>query len=575
MDWGSLYALTIGGASRTADSIGAGSIDHELDAAAIAQFRVRGAMPAVGAAVAISGVVGVAFSGVVDRVDYDPAPDQRCWVVRATDNLQGHFEALGAASVAAGNHVSVGVVAVLPSGAYWHEALFSAATDGWEACQDAMTCVPASIWLAGGTLQSASWSPGTSTSTIAHSSGGIYDGSVRLNLAGVRELIDEVVLGIEIQYTRLHQWRLSVGWPGPDIDFCDNYANAIGWPSRNLISEAIGGNTWAVLASGGLAAGTEVGVSGERIWPSGTYMCGSPPDEVVWICRDDGDNLLINAAWKMGRRWAQSVTEKYTLTITGTGAVGSVENDGFGYEFPGTDDWDASTPATTLPEFAASSEGWQVSGGHDWIDLFDTTTRTALLSAAIRMGATRIRRSQRGSTMSVQVLPAAEPVLGSWCAITADGVSGVGQVARLRSAWDFDSHQAGCEVTLILSSGSTSGDSLTPPAAPDVSPTAAGYTLSSTLTLGSHVGGEADSPVQDDDWDGWVTNRGDPAIGSEVYSPGFTLTTPDVPSTARDLQEAVRTASYSIDPLDGTPTIWATLSGDALAHAGASGALIP
>jgi hypothetical protein len=30
MDWGSLYALSIGGTSRTTDSIGAGSIDREL-----------------------------------------------------------------------------------------------------------------------------------------------------------------------------------------------------------------------------------------------------------------------------------------------------------------------------------------------------------------------------------------------------------------------------------------------------------------------------------------------------------------------------------------------------------------
>jgi hypothetical protein len=552
MDWGSLYALSIGGTSRTADSIGAGFVDHELDAAAIAEVRVRGAMPAVGAAVAISGVVATAFAGVVDRVDYDPAPDQRCWVVRCTDNLQAYFEALGAASVAAGNHVSVGVVAALPSGAYWHEALFSVATDGWEACQDAMNCVPASIWLSGGMLQSASWQPGASAHTIAHSAGGIYDGSVRLDMAGVRDLVNQVVMAVDIQYTRLHQWRLTVGWAGPDIDFCDNYANAIGWPSRNLIAEAVAGNSWTLLATGALSSGEGNGISGERLWPSGDYTCGGGP--VVWINRDDADNHLINASWKMGRRWAQTVRESYTVTVTGTGAAGSVENDGFGYEFPADDGWDASTPSTNKGTFAASSDGWQVSGAHDWIDLRDTDTRDDLLSAAIRMAATRIRRSQRGSTMAVTVLPAAEPALGTWCTITADGVSGFGQVARLRAAWDFDSHQAGCEVAIILTSGTMAADALTPPAAPDVSPTAGGYTLSATHALGSHVGGEAGSPAQDDDWDGWVTNRQAPASGSETYSGGFTVTTPDVPDEAREEQVGTQTAAYAIDPLDGSPT---------------------
>jgi hypothetical protein len=325
LNWGSAYALTIGGVNRTADSLGAGYVDHELDAASIAEVRVKGAMPAVGAAVAISGVVATAFSGVVDRVDYDPAPDQRCWVVRCTDNLQGYFEALGAASVAAGNHVSVGVVAALPAGAYWHAALFTDASDGWEACQDAMGCVASSIWLAGGLLQSASWQPGASARTIAHAAGGIYDGSVRIDVAGVRDLVNQVVLAVDIQYTRLHQWRLDVGWPGPGIDFCDNYANAIGWPSRNLIAEAVGGNSWSLLANGSLLSGVGNGIFGTRLWPSGDYVCGT--DVVVWINRDDADNHLMGASWRMGRRWSQGIREKYTITVTGTGAAGDGMND--------------------------------------------------------------------------------------------------------------------------------------------------------------------------------------------------------------------------------------------------------
>lgn len=562
MDWGALFALTIGGVDRTADVVGAGYVDRELDASGIAQVYLRGTMPAVGAAVVISGVVDVDYVGVVDRVQFDPATDKRCWKVDCTDNLQGYFEALGAASIAAGNPLQDGVLAVLPAGAYWHEGLFSDATDGWEVCQDAMSCVPASIWLEGGVLQSASWAGNPDLVTIAHDEGSIYDGSLTLDIAGVRDLTGKVVMSAEIRYTRLHQWRHDFAWSGPrsptdptePLSFCENYNHPITWPTRDMISSVVASNSWGLLSSGGLLGGTDKGISYTGLWPSGTYDtpevdCGP----VIWALGEGADQFVYSAHWSVGRRWAQTITEKYILTVTGTGAAGDPENDEMSHEY--TDEggsWDSSTPALPLPAFAQSSAGWQSSGTvHSWVDLIDTADRDDLLEAAVALCATRIRATQRQSTMRVEILPASEPALGSWLTIEALDVTGKGQVGRLLTNWDFDSHQAGCQLTLILSEGTLAGDDLAAPTPPDVTPTAAGYSLSGSTSLPTYIGGITDCPAQDDDWVGYVGNRQVPDSGAETYSAGFSIETPDVPDEARDEQTETTEAAYSIDPLDG------------------------
>lgn len=562
MNWGALIAISIDGVDRTADCLGSGSVDAELDAAAIAEFRLRGAMPSAGDDVVISGIVAQTFVGEVDRVQYDPDPDQRCWVIRATDGLQSYFDGLGVAAVRDGFHISSYVVAALPDGAYWHEALFSQASDGWEACQDAMQCAAASIWMSGGSLSYASWAPQTPATTISHPDGGIYDGSIRLDQAGLRDLVAEVVLDIEINYTRLHQWVHVFSWGGPGLTFCENYSNQVVFPSRNVIADAVQGNTWALMASGSLSGGGSGGVPGircEGLWPSGGYDCGSGP--IVWILNGGAEDYVRSASWRMGRRWAQTMVERYRFTLTGTDAIGLPETDGFGYEFPGDDGWDTSPPNTAVPEFAQSADGWitvssnQTGGQHRHVDLWDPAVRDDLLAAAWRLAAVRIRRTQRRNTLTATVLPGLEPGLGSWAEIAADGVDGVGQVARQRTWWDFGAHGAGCDVSLALSDGSMDDDDLSAPAGPDMTPAAAGYTLGLATELETHIGGVTGAPEQDDEWTGWIGNRAAPDSGAIVYSMGFTVQTPDVPDLAREDQSAIVIDARVVDPLDGSLAI--------------------
>lgn len=561
LDWGALLAVSIGGVDRTADLVGAGSLDRELDCAGIGTFRLaRGtAVPAIGATVAISGIVAVPYAGFVSTLDYDPGA--QCWVVGCTDGLQEVFEA---------QPTPAAILALLPAGAIWHPDLHGEFRQGWEAAQDALGTVPYSIYIESGALLAVPWAGTGYATTIAHTGGGIYDGSVRYTAARRRELIGALTATVQVRYTRLHQWTLSCSWAILDWSFCNWIARAFPLPTRQMVAETVAGNTWSLVESTGLSIGGDgLGIYTQGLPASGpqcgtiwSLIGGATDQGFVWTNVEFGTpaESIWHAAWKLARRWSQTLVETYTLVVAGPpGTIGAVLTDETASHDAPCDDtgWDASA-ATRLP----SGVGWQGGAIHLWADVLTAADRTTVLQGMQQMMATRIRRSHRQHVLGATVEPGDEPSLGTRARLIAEDVSGTGQVSRLLTHWDCDSQAAGCDVSVIVTEGTTAGDTLAAPDAPDMSPTAGGYTLSGSLSLGTHVGGlsadPAVEPEQSDTWDGWICNVqegiGYPVAGSQTYETGFTLITPDVPAGARDEQPGAVTHAVTIATLAGAVT---------------------
>jgi len=607
LDWGALLAVSIGGVDRTADLIGAGEVDRELDAAGIAVVRLaRGsAKPAVGAAVTISGIVAVPYVGVVSRVAYDPAG--QWWVVSCTDELQEQFE--GLATPAA-------VLALLPVGAIWHTDLHGEFRDGWAAAQDAMGTVPYSIFMEGGTLHAAPWAGTSEATTIAHASGGIYDGSVELDEADTRSLISALGATVQVRYARRHHWTLQMSWTlvQPPIDstsegppYAGGQFNFRAWlrepcglPTRDLIRAAVAGNSWGmenVHDGSGLSYGPAgLGIHFTGLPPSGIILADAfiPMDmaftlrgcwpDIIWHnpSEEPGADLneaaVIAAGWTLQRNWVQTLVEVYGLSVAATaGTVGATLLDApASIDVPHDDAaWEATSSIIGVPAGLTPV----VSGPHWYVDVVTAAEREAVLRGVVQTLATRIRRSQRQTVVRARVEPGAEPGLGTRCLLTAEDLAAAGQVVALHTAWDGDSGAAGCQVTLAVSSG-TADDDFDPPTPPALTPAAAGYTLVSSIALGTHIGGHELSVPQVDPpgggwypvpvaeaWDGWVGNMVPtvpntwlvdvifPRPGAPIYNEGFSVQSPDVPDSARDEQTGAVTASYTIDPLAGTVTV--------------------
>lgn len=553
IDWGAAISVSIGGADRTGDLVGAGEVDRELDAAGIATLRLRGAMPGVGDAVVVAGVCATPFVGSVDSVAYDPA--LRGWVVSATDGLQAVFEGLATPEA---------VLALLPPSAIWMEALFGEFHDGWECARDAMSTVPYSIYMEGGALRQVAWAGGGYTREIAHAVGGIYDGSLSLVVASGRELVREVRATVQIRYSRWHWWQIHVGWTAPEWDFVDWLHAGYSLPTRQVVQDCLSAQPWALASSSsGLSASSGLpselrGIAVEGLPKSGVYG-GSvwsivDPVGVVWIneCADPLTEMCSSWSAKLNRRWVQTVTETVSLTVAGTAATaGAVETEQASLDIDADDSAYEGGAGQLGPSIYDTTWTRAAYGGaHAWRDNGSDDLREMLLRGMMGLAATRIRASVRGTQLSARTEPGVEPALGSRCRIAGEDVGGVGQVVRLRTAWDIDSADIGCVVTIAISSGSVAGDASQPPsAAPDtVAP------LPASIVLDTHIGRVSGAPVQDEEWTNcWAGNAYTiPVTSAPVYDEGLKLTTPDVPDAMRD-ELALETDWYvDIDPMIGS-----------------------
>ena len=715
ISWGASLSVTIAGVDRTGDLLGAGEIDRELDCSGLATFRLaRGtAKPAVSDAVTISGIVAAPYTGVVSSVAYDPGP--MCWVVHCSNQLQEYFEAQMHAP---------GVVSLLPTSAVWHESLFGQFRDGWECAQDAMKTIPYSIFMEGGALHVAPWAGTGYTHLIDHASGGIYDGTVRYTEASLRDILQAATATVQVRYTRLHQWTISVSWEGyqtvsgEEGGFCDWYYQQYPLPTRAMVEQVAASNGWALL--GGVTC-TGLPTSGAhcgQLWDLIGGWQGPDAGGFLWLNWNYGSpaEMVHSANWKSAKRWSQTITETYelsvsaagaesgtvngvgtvtgavssissaiiggTLTIlatvtgdgvmtgtvssgphagklgsvTGTGTVtgpvsgaitarvqgsgtmtgvpvgyiaGSVTVAGDGYvtgpvssvgsgttatvtgpgEMSGITDGGViatvigegtitgtivgagsaivGSPSVTVtgagtmtgtlavvPGAVAANDrasydppadggAWDASRpyreGTSYTDVISPAARNTVLRGMVQMLAVKIRRSHRKTSLASTVEPATEPALGSRCRIQAEDIGAEGQVSRLVTRWDSDSHYAGCDVTIIPTSGSTSGDALSAPSAISIPAPC----LTSGLALSTHVGGLlADEPVQADacpPWSGWAAQAQPPLggvpSGAQTYTPGFTFISPDIPPSARVQYDGASHCAYTIDPLIGTVNI--------------------
>ena len=590
VDWS--LAISIGGTDRTADCLGAVEWDRELDAAAVASFACVGTMPAVGAAVLISGDSTEGYRGVVDHVAYDP--DLRAWRVTCTDDLQGLFEAQTSPA---------DVLELLPEEARWHTAVFGSFSDGWECAEQALSTIPYSIFRdpANGQLAAVSWAGSGSTTTIAHTTGGIFDGSVSLSITSNRERVAEIIGVVDVRYQRLHHWRVEWGWGVSGWSFEEYLSAPYSLPTRDMIAQAASSNTFAISESPGLVSAngpTELGIYTTGLPESGVY------GGISWTL-GVGDSRCIGAQWAGHLRWAQTVTETYVLRVIGTDAEGVIETDAAGWEQTADDTGWESGRATSRPQFGtgwiasnsyetgdliqggdraylctvAGTSGttepawpgadgtvvdgtvtwtdaglaWQGSSIHRYLDVLTESERVAVIECMLGVLATRIRRSQRGTVVGVGVVPGNEPPLGSRCAVIAEDLSTVGQVAQIQARYDWDTGDAEVRVSVIATEGGAASDALAAPVRPDTSP---GGSYTGAITLPTFIGGRVDSLPQNNDWSGWVGNLEVPEFGaSETYQEGFVIDTPDVPSAGRSDLAGLVQATYAIDPLLGTVTV--------------------
>jgi hypothetical protein len=508
------------------------TVEAEESAARVATVTIYSAAAAnsfVGQAVTVT-YGSLIFSGKVNSATANTDSDQV--TLNCSDLLQNVMEGLTEAEL----------LALIPAGRY-SSHIFGDREDGWQQAIDILSTWPGSVHLnTGGAAVVTAWSgsPGT---VPTHVIGTAREDGIRL-----RDIINTIPITFQVRFTRRHHREHGFGWSWDHVDFCDWYSKSHSLPTREMIQSAAEGAVWLIQKNW---------ISFDALPDTGLYDCGA-----FAISDEAQQAIATTAGWTAVRRWSQTVTETYLITVQAAASISGygeqLKEDGATYSEEYSDDaWDQDNGTET-----PSGGNWAADALGDMAS--DEITRAdadAVIECKIAQAATRIIQTHRRSSVTYTI-----PCDAS---VDLDG-----SIMQFTHSIDPG---AGRATTTIKKSKAGAGSlpTIEAPAVQDTAPTH--FPPSSSTSLPTRIGGEAGAPAYDTDWEGytgnvsniegtpsgsctecdggWRSGNGDceyPTLaacmsshpsnedrvgygeGTEVYPDRFRVVTPDIEDEARD-----------------------------------------
>lgn len=503
--------VLVGGLDMSAQLYGDADVDREEGAAGVAGFQLY--LPAgpvvpgewVGRTVAIdyiSTTAGVTteerrFTG---RIAGPPQWDSNNRVLscECSDQLQQRVEALTVAEVDA-----------LTAG-HWSADVFDPVEgrSRWDYAQERMSTRTASLDCSPtGDLRVTSWY--ATAPAFVFGPGTTVDNSLRVEWPDLSRLVNKVVIEADYRYQRLRQRNERFSWVGGG--FCGWYfTDSKELPTSGMVREAV------ESAGGQLLSNYQ--------WD---LLPGSAPDPcglgVPWINTFQAEELLLGADFTMGRRWAQPITERYSLSVevpTSITAAGEViERIGSAFE------------VESLAAEAWGSEPF-TGGISAHTDQRDEARRTAFMRVLLHQAFATVVSAHRETVLTFQV-PASMALgidLVHTVLLEDQGARALGKVIRVSD--DLTEPLPLTTISLkVMRGGGTVSDPLTPPTSvdePQPDPNAP------AISLPTQLGGRTGVPAYDDELPGFAGNYSMLENGAPTFPRRFDVDAAEIAAEQRD-----------------------------------------
>lgn len=540
--------VTLGGSDVSASVVGRINIEAEESSARIADFSIIPASGSIdvsdwtGKAVTIDYLTVNAsgatltdnrvFTGTVDLPVYDPQTGLVTF--QCTDGYQQRFEGMADS------------VILTELGGWYSDSVFGEADDGWQYAQDVLSTIPKSFDLSvdGSTGILTSWEA-KATPDFTFDESAVIGGSVDIELARKREIHNKNVLTFEYRFSRSMHREHDYSWQVPSWDFCTYYADSHELPNKEQIKDAATGIGW----------GVQLPFSFTELPVSGTYTCGGSP--VVWIINEElQEQLVSQAAWTSIKRWSQTVTETYTLTVQAPqsiahfGEIAVTDKGSLSTDYDDTS-WESSGDTSTPAGATQDAIG-------DWIiDRADRTEIANAIETRLNLMATAELESHRRNYVTWQV-PLSPTIERSHTAkLNTTPYDAQGKVAEVKHSMDIDNGDALTTIRIAISkTGSATPptpDALSAPSAPSTAPGISAPP--SSTALGTQLGGKTASPVHDTNADGFSGNYTVIDFGAEVYPHQFKVDAAAIEDEVRNEATGSTSATYNIVIPDETLVI--------------------
>lgn len=508
--------VLVGGVDMSARLTGSVSIDRERGAAGVASFVLQLAagpvlpLEWIGRPVQVfylstaQGVTTEALRYTGRIVKPEWASGLRQLACQCADQLQQRVEALEVAQIDA-----------LTPGAFWSADVFEAVAgrSRWDYAQERLSTIAASLDSAtDGTLRVSPWYAGAPDFEFGPNTT-IYD-SMSVSYADLTSLTNTVEVEADYRFSRLWQQTISYRWRHPETGGNEGGAAFCQW--RNVSTETPDVD---MLVSAAESAGLTVldGAQYNRLPPSGVYC--DPP--VGWV--NAYPDLLIGADFVGGRRWAQPVTEQYRLTVTAPASVAAAgpviarERLAFEVENERAEQW-GSDP------FTAATTGLE--------DLRDDSRRATALLCVLNQAATTIIAAHTATTISWDAPTSMVMDVDLPHTLTLDdqGVKALGRCSRVVDTFDLLAGSAISTLSIsVMRGGGDVTDPLTVPAGSVRLPLAA-----SAVELPSQMGRAVDSPIYNEEIDGFAGNYVPGYLDRPDFPRRFSVTAPELAADLRD-----------------------------------------
>ncbi|WEV90014.1 hypothetical protein [Pseudomonas phage PotUPM1] len=473
----------------------------------------------------------------------------RLMSITCTDRRQQRLEAMSLAEIDT------------LTGGFWSADVFGPLTgrSRRDYAEERLSTVPASLDASvDGVLRVTSW-----YATAPHwrfGPGSTLYQSVTLDAPNLRGATNRAELEVNYRYQRLWQLNENYSWQHvgehglTEIQgFCQWRTWSTETPSVEMVESAIEGSGQVLI-----------GTPRYQLLPASSgNPCG---DGVPWINTNTAEQLLLAADVTGGRRWTQTVTETYRITLaTAAGLVEAtrvVSRDSLSFEVEDerVSDWENSltsvaqsdlTGPPSLP-VGVPSGGWAWTPNGGQVDVIDEARRVDGLRVCIRRAVVELISAHRQTTVSwdIPTSLALDVDLVHTLELDDQYTRARGKCRRVQHRLDMDSGEAITTLSIAVMRGGGDSDVLVVPGRPDTSvpplsstpgppdagrlPTQIGGRLNHPPNASGPTGGGPVEPY-DDDLDGFAGNYSTTDdLTAEQFPRRFTLTAREIPELYRD-----------------------------------------
>lgn len=549
-----MHTVTLGGVDITTfvgDQI---TITKRKNVAATAQltYHPTGApgFPAdlIRKAVTISWDGDRMYTGNIENATWDLST--RTFVISCSDLFQEEFE----------GKTDAEIIALIP-GSIYSTRIFGEREDGWRYAVDCMSTVEKDVFLdRNGALQVVDWPAEVVPDRDYTESNVVNGGAYTLVLMRARDVFTKYNITYNFRVSRWKYREHTFRWDfhrsaignavyTPEPDWCEWAYNG-GWnmPTRETIQSAAEGTSWDI--KDGLINIDTHPASAPVV---GTY-CSSKYPDMIWVITDEAQAAVaIGAGWTGTRQWAQTVSEKYTISVQVDEAIalyGLVEHETSASYQPDVDD------GSFEQEISGEADTWPLDTVGDHInDQFDEADRTTDIQCLLQMAGARLYDELRKNhvTITTEIDPTLE-VSHTGGLVTRD-IECEGKVGVIVHNITLASALTTVTMDIARGGGGSPGDALDVPDRPSSVPT---HTPSDSATyLGTVLGGCNDALEYDETWMGWSTNirqypanlcndpNGPQPDPEQIYPDRFQVRGPDVEEEAREDLEPEQITAYN------------------------------